>query len=197
MRMAEYLRNPGLLLCAGENAETIALGGRNFEVRLISAYETALCLKQAAILADKLRAEQMEDSAVLAKSACLCASCLYDGLGRVFERGEEALLRLTTDEMAAVTESYARLRREDFDLCALGDADVMRLRSALERSALERIRWKVLRALNRLPSEEAVRRMTDGQYLYCYVNLLLDREITRTEAGVNESFGRSDGDLDE
>ena len=51
----------------------------------------------------------------------------------------------------------------------------------MEKAALGRIRWRVLRALRRLPSEGAVKRMTDAQYLYCYIQLLLDGELPDEE----------------
>ena len=40
----------------------------------------------------------------------------------------------------------------------------------------QRLRWHVLRCFGALPTEERARKMTDGDYLWCAVNLLLDEE---------------------
>ena len=40
----------------------------------------------------------------------------------------------------------------------------------------QRLRWRVLRCFGALPTEARARRMTDGDYLWCAVNLLLDEE---------------------
>lgn len=181
MTLEKILSSPEILLCAGEATCPVALCGRKLELRLLSAYEAAACLRDAAKLEEKLAAQQLENSAALAYGACLCARCLQDGLGRVFETGEEALLRLTADEIALVSERYGALRRTDLDIDSLDENDLDRLKSSMENAALGRIRWRVLRALRRLPSEGAVKRMTDAQYLYCYIQLLLDGEIPSEE----------------
>jgi len=46
----------------------------------------------------------------------------------------------------------------------------------LEHAPYERLKWRVLRELKVLPSEARAREMTDGDYLWCLVNLTLDDE---------------------
>lgn len=181
MTLEKILASPEILLCAGEATCPVTLGVRELELRLLSAYEAAVCLREAARLGEKLAAQQLDNSAALAYGACLAAGCLRDSLGRVFETGEEALLRLTADEIALVSERYGALRRSDLDVDSLSEGDLDRLKAAMEKAALGRIRWRVLRALRRLPSEGAVKRMTDAQYLYCYIQLLLDGELPDEE----------------
>ncbi len=52
----------------------------------------------------------------------------------------------------------------------------------------ERIRWEVLKKFNKLPNEKAVKEMTEQDYLYCYINMILDREISYGECSFNTSF---------
>lgn len=50
------------------------------------------------------------------------------------------------------------------------------LMAHLRQEPMERIRWHVLRAFGVLPSEPRAREMTEGDYLYCAMQLMLDRE---------------------
>lgn len=62
----------------------------------------------------------------------------------------------------------------------------------LANSPVERLKWQVLRAFGALPTERRAKRMTDRDYLWCALNLLLDApeaEITKGAAGgENASF---------
>lgn len=188
--MMENLVSPDLLICAGERREKIALFGREFEIRLISAYDAAVCVASAKELEKRLAAKSVADSEALAHNACLAALCLYDSLGRVFESGDEALLRLTAEELALIVSKYADMRLNDFDIDSVSEDDMERLRQSMAASPLTRIRWKVQKALCRLPSDRSLQRMTDGQYLYCYLNLLIDEAEGLLESGWNENFGQ-------
>lgn len=114
--MSTPMLSPDLLICAGEKREKLTLFGREFEIRLISAYDAAVCVTRARELEKRLAAKSVADSATLAHNACLTAMCLYDGFGRVFESGDEALLRLTAEELAHIVSRYAALRLGDFDI---------------------------------------------------------------------------------
>ena len=46
----------------------------------------------------------------------------------------------------------------------------------MEHAPDERLKWRVLRYAGALPSEKRVQAMTDGDYLYCLMHELLDRE---------------------
>lgn len=61
----------------------------------------------------------------------------------------------------------------------------------LANSPVERLKWQVLRAFGALPTERRARKMTDRDYLWCALNLLLDASEPETEAaaaGENASF---------
>lgn len=188
--MSTPMLSPDLLICAGEKREKLTLFGREFEIRLISAYDAAVCVTRARELEKRLAAKSVADSATLAHNACLTAMCLYDGFGRVFESGDEALLRLTAEELAHIVSRYAALRLGDFDIDSVTPDEMERLRQSMAQSPLNRIRWKVQKAFCRLPSDHALQRMTDGQYLYCYLNLLIDEAQDVLESGYNESFAK-------
>lgn len=186
--MSAPLLSPDLLICAGERREKITLFEREFEIRLISAYDAAVCVAQSKELERRLAAKSVSDSGALAHNACLASMCLYDSFGRVFESGDEALLRLTAEELALIVSKYADMRLNDFDIDSVTPDEMERLRECMAHSPLTRIRWKVQKALCRLPSDRALQRMTDGQYLYCYLNLLIDEAEGLCECGYNESF---------
>lgn len=46
----------------------------------------------------------------------------------------------------------------------------------MEHAPYERLKWRVLRYAGALPSEKRVQEMTDGDYLYCLLHEMLDRE---------------------
>jgi hypothetical protein len=46
----------------------------------------------------------------------------------------------------------------------------------LEHAPEERLRWRVLRAFQALPTEARVKEMSQRDYLWCALNLLLDEE---------------------
>lgn len=54
----------------------------------------------------------------------------------------------------------------------------------------ERIRWQVLNSFKTLPSSYAAKKMTELDYIYCYVNMLIDQESESeyNEKSVNENF---------
>ena len=49
-------------------------------------------------------------------------------------------------------------------------------KKSLEHAPYERLKWRVLRYAGALPGEARVREMTDGDYLYCLMHEMLDRE---------------------
>lgn len=76
--------------------------------------------------------------------------------------------------MSAAAERLAELTRE------------------LANSPVERLKWQVLRAFGALPTERRARKMTDRDYLWCALNLLLDAPEAEIAAGAatgeNASF---------
>ena len=70
-------------------------------------------------------------------------------------------------------EYLALCEKENPSCCAGGHDD---LRQALEQEPYERLKWKVLRAFGVLPSEKRAKDMTEGDYLYCVLQLMLDEQ---------------------
>ena len=75
----------------------------------------------------------------------------------------------------------------------------------LRETPVERIRWKVLRAFSVLPTEERAKKMTEGDYLYCAAQLLLDREVSEGQEqafyekllkGIDEAYSRTNEAVD-
>ncbi len=62
----------------------------------------------------------------------------------------------------------------------------------LANSPVERLKWQVLRAFGALPTERRAKKMTDRDYLWCALNLLLDAPETEIAVGAaggeNASF---------
>ena len=53
---------------------------------------------------------------------------------------------------------------------------VEKLLFELKQQPMERIRWRVLKEFGVLPTDSRAREMTRGDYLYCALQMMLDRE---------------------
>lgn len=51
-------------------------------------------------------------------------------------------------------------------------------KKSLEHAPYERLKWRVLKEFGALPAEERARKMTDRDFLWCVLNLMLDDEET-------------------
>lgn len=52
------------------------------------------------------------------------------------------------------------------------------------------MRWNILKQFNKLPNEPSVRDMSEFDYLYCYIHMLLDNDSSYREFSVNENFNK-------
>ena len=52
----------------------------------------------------------------------------------------------------------------------------------------QRICYEVLKGFGSLPTSYDARNMCEGDYIYCYIHMLLDEEPEGIEEGINENF---------
>lgn len=166
MTGAELLR-----FLAGERSCEIELGGRNVRLGIVPARE---------LLAVKREAEayptEDENAAALIANATLLAHALSFAGGRLYSGAEELLKVLSAEEIAGLMRLYIEMS-ESVDISAKSEAEqIAALKDALGENGYERLKWQVLKAFHALPTEARVREMTQGDYLYCILNILLDAE---------------------
>ena len=137
------------------------------ELHLISAHALLQAQQEAGALAagDAARLG-------LCVNACILARAAKQGAKAVFSSGEDVLKRVPAQTIERWAGEYLALCERENPSCCQGEHDA--LRQALENAPYERLKWKVLRALGVLPSEQRAREMTDGDYLYCVLQLMLD-----------------------
>lgn len=163
MRVPDWLK-----LAAGLPDRTLENGVR---LRLLTAREILEARREAAELAKDGK------ELALCSNACLVARAVLGHTGRRrYRDGGEVLDRLTPGEIEALARCWARFRKEEAPGLELGRERLDELKASLERLPGQRLRWRVLRLFGALPTEKRARDMTDGDYLWCAVNLLLDEE---------------------
>ena len=134
-------------------------GGR---LEAVPPWDLALARREAEELG------QGEDKA-LWDNACLVARALRRRGKRVYLSGEGVVEALSPARIEELARRWAQgAGRQGY---AIQD-----LKEELEALPWQRLRWRVLRQFGALPTEERAREMTDGDYLWCAVNLLLDEE---------------------
>ena len=140
------------------------------ELRLIPAAALLQARSEAAQLA------QGEEAALgLCFNACILARAAYGKDGeRVFMSGSDVMQRLPAETIGRLTERYLALCAEEDPLCTAENREAFG--AAMEHAPYERLKWRVLRAFGVLPSEARAKEMTNGDYLYCVMNLALDEE---------------------
>lgn len=138
-------------------------------LRILSARELLSCKGEA-----EQRCKDPE-AVGLWRNACILARAYVKGGMQVFSDGEKVLGALSAEEIGAEMAAYKALASRVDGSC--GDEKRTReLLEALRAEPMERIRWRVLKAFHVLPCEDRAKEMTEGDYLYCALQLLLDRE---------------------
>ena len=112
----------------------------------------------------------------LCSTACLVAQALVCEGERVYADGRAVLDGLEEEEIEALAGRWAEFRRENGVGLGLGEARLERLKAGLAARPRQRLKWRVLKAFGALPTEQRVREMTEEDYLWCAVHLLLDEE---------------------
>lgn len=159
--MEERLRE---LICG---SRTLSMGDHS--LRILSARELLSCKGEAEGLC------RDPQTKALWRNACILARAYTRGGVQVFPDGEAVLEALSAEEIGREMAAYRALASRVDGSCG----DEKRARALLEdlrREPMERIRWRVLKEFHVLPCEERARSMTEGDYLYCALQLLLDRE---------------------
>ena len=143
------------------------------ELRVLTAWE----LLQARREARSLGREELEAGVCL--NACVLAQAATRRGKTVFSSGQEVLKLLPAETIAVLAECYAALSQRQNPSCCQSPEEIAALRKALAESPYERLKWQVLRRFGVLPSEPRARQMTDGDYLYCVLQMMLDDEAER------------------
>lgn len=133
-------------------------------LHLISAYDAALAAREAAAYGGSA-----QEQTVL-RAACLLAKALYEGDRPMFPDGLTVARRLPAETLLCWAKAYATLSRaENFDRWE-------EEKDRLARDETGRLRWKVLQQFGVLPWEKRAKEMTDGDLLYCILQMVLDSE---------------------
>lgn len=140
------------------------------QLRLLSAREVLEARREG----DELARDGRERA--LCRNACLVARALERGGRAVFQDGGAVLDALRVEDIARLSDAWAKLNRESNPSPLDGEKAVERHKKSLEGAQYERLQWRVLRMFGALPTEERARRMTDRDYLWCALNLALDQE---------------------
>lgn len=146
--------------------------GDGFDLRLLSALEVLQARREAAELAGDGR------ELPLCSNACLLARALErtEGCTSVFANGRAVLAGLTEEEIEALAARWDAFSRESDPGLALSQGELEEIKKDLSEDPGERLRWRVLRQFQALPSEGRVRAMKERDYLWCLANTILDRE---------------------
>lgn len=104
-------------------------------------------------------------------NACLTARALRRRGKRVYPSGEAVLAQLPGPKVEQLARLWAEKYRQERQT-----VQISQLKESLEKLPWQRLRWRVLREFGALPTEKRARDMTEEDYLWCAVNLLLDEE---------------------
>lgn len=159
-------------------------------INLLSVYDMLLCERMAKILTidlindgfDKIHAQ------TAAENACLCTLCLSDEFSEPLFTDTQLLMKtLSAEDMLLVVKEYCSLRKDYMGFDKLDNIELESLKKKLNTD-FEQVRWSVLKKFNKLPSDLSVKNMSEYDYIYCYIHMLLDNENSYTEGSSNISF---------
>lgn len=146
-----------------------SLPRQGFQLRLLSARELLEAKAEGEALGDDTGSAGLRhNAAVLSRAAVQGKRRLFDSAGAVLEGWSAEKI---ADEMSAY-RSFSSVREPDWS----DEELVERLRKELGQDWEDRLRWKVLRYMGVLPSEQRAREMSRNDYLYCAMEMMLDRE---------------------
>lgn len=151
----------------------VSLRGQRRQLEL----PTAGAVLRARAEASLLESEHGQQAVI--RNACLLAQTLTDGRSPLYSSGRKVLEDLTPVEIEALSEEYRLLLEVTPPSPASPAKKAEDYKDSLKKDPEGRLRWKVMRAFHALPTEDRVRRMTPEDYLYCALNLILDREEVR------------------
>ena len=150
-------------------AERLDLGeGR--ALRLLSAQETLEARREGALLA-----KDGTERALCANAALLTRALVGAEDASLYESGSAVLQALTAQEIGRLARIWAKFDRAENPTPST-EEEGERWLEELREDREGRLRWKVLRTFGALPTEERARAMKERDYLWCALQLLLDRE---------------------
>lgn len=138
-------------------------------LRILTARELLVAKEEASRLC------RDPEAMALWRNAAILSRAFLRGGGQAFADAAAVMEALSAEEIAGEMEAYCRLA-EQVDVACGEEEKTEVLMAHLRQEPMERIRWHVLRAFGVLPSEPRAREMTEGDYLYCAMQLMLDRE---------------------
>lgn len=139
------------------------------ELRILSAWALLQAQQEAETM------EGPEETKALRGNACVLSRAVYRGGMRLFPSGQSVLESWSGEKIAEEMGAYRALAKRVDPDCGQ-EQRTGALMEALEKEPMERIRWYVLKTFGVLPTEERARTMTEGDYLYCAMQLMLDGE---------------------
>lgn len=140
------------------------------ELRLLGTWEIPELYREGRELA-----RTGEDPA-LCSNACLVARVLEREGVPVYTDGQAVLEAMSPGEIDRLAERWGAFNRACNPSPTEGEREIGVCRDSLKGSAYARLQWRVLRAFGALPTEARAKAMTDRDYLWCALNLELDRE---------------------
>lgn len=156
----------GLLnLVAGERR--VSRG--EYELRILSAWELMQAQREAAEIPGE------EETEALRRNAAILSRAVYRGGMRMFPSGQAVLEQWTGERIGGEMGAYRKLAEQVDPDCGQEER-VRELMKELKQEPMERIRWYVLKNFGVLPTEKRAREMTEGDFLYCALQLMLDGE---------------------
>lgn len=150
-------------------AENRQVRRQGYTLHLLTAWELMEAKKEAQELGTD------PETAGLRNNAAILARAVRQGNSRVFS-SPEALIRQWSGERIAEEMTAYRKLSEKSEPDWTDEALIEKLRNQLGEDWEARIRWKVLRKFGVLPSENRAKEMTRNDYLYCALQLMLERE---------------------
>lgn len=112
-----------------------------------------------------------EETHALWDNACLIARALQRKGKQVYPSGKAALKQLSGPKVEQIARQWTEKYRQERQ-----PVQISQLKERLKKLPWQRLRWRVLREFGALPTEKRARNMTEEDYLWCAVNLLLDEE---------------------
>lgn len=161
MKIADWLR-----LTAQTKTRSLSDGRA---LRLLTARELLEAKREAATLA-----EDGKDGA-LCSNACILARAVLKKGQQCYRSGAEVLQCCKPEEIEGLTKEWAAFNREENPGLSTHGIRLEQLKQSLD-TPKQRLQWRVLRSFGALPTEKRAKAMTDADYLFCAVNLLLDEE---------------------
>lgn len=140
------------------------------ELRLLGSWELPELRRAGKKLTERLGGEP-----ALCANACLLARVLEREGAPIYADGQAVLEAMSPEEIGRLADHWGAFHRDCDPSPAAGEETLEFYRCALAQASYARLQWRVLRCFGALPTEQRVQAMTDRDYLWCALNLELDR----------------------